>query len=158
MKKITLGLRASGFLVLLLMLLPASSQALDMGLVSTLVNKLGITEKQAEGGSGVIFEMAKKRMPESDYKQLSESVPEVEMLQSAAPAPVEKKGLFGSATSMLGEKTGSSLSDGAGLMSSFKKLGMDSEMLSKFTPVVYAYVKEKGGAAVSGMLQKALSF
>jgi len=158
MNKITLGLRAGGFLILLLMLLPVSSQAFDMGLVSTLVSQLGVTEKQAEGGSGAIFQMAEKRMPESDYMQLSESVPEVKKLVSAASAPVKKKGLFGSATSMLGEKTGSSLNDGSSLMSSFKDLGMDSEMLSKFTPVVYAYVKEKGGAAVSEMLQKALSF
>ncbi len=158
MKKLNFSLRVVACLFLFVTLLPASGQALDMGLVSMLVDKLGVTEKQAEGGSGAIFKTAEKRMPESDYKQLSASVPEADALQSAAPAPAAKKGLLGSATSMVGGKTGSSLGDSADLLSSFKELGMDSEMLGKFTPVVYDYVKEKGGTMVMEMLQKALAF
>ena len=158
MKKLSFGLRVVVCLVMLLTLLPASGQALDMGLVSMLVDKLGVTEKQAEGGAGAIFKTAEKRMPENDYKQLSDSVPEADALQSAAPAPAANKGLIGGATSMLGGKAGSSLGGSAELLSSFKELGMDSEMLGKFTPVVYDYVKEKGGSMVMEMLQKALTF
>ena len=158
MKKLSFGLRVVVCLVLLITLLPASGMALDMGLVSMLVNKLGVTEKQAEGGAGSIFKTAEKRMPESDYKQLSDSVPEADTLQSAAPAPAENTGLVGGATSMLGGKAGSSLGDSAALLSSFKDLGMDSEMLGKFTPVIYDYVKEKGGPMVMELLQKGLTF
>ena len=158
MKKLSFGLRVVGCLVLFLSLLPASGQALDMGLVSMLVDKLGVTEKQAEGGAGAIFKTAEKRMPESDYKQLSDSVPEADSLQNAAPALAANRGLLGGATSMLGGKAGSSLGDNAELLSSFKELGMDSEMLGKFTPVIYDYVKEKGGSMVMEMLQKALTF
>jgi len=158
MKKLSFGLRVVVCLVMLLTLLPTSGQALDMGLVSMLVDKLGVTEKQAEGGAGAIFKTAEKRMPESDYKQLSDSVPEADSLQSAAPAPAANKGLIGSATSMLGGKAGSSLGDSADLLSSFKELGMDKEMIGKFTPVIYDYVKEKGGSVVMEMLQKALAF
>lgn len=158
MKKINFSLRLIACLVLFITLLPATGMAMDMGLVSMLVNKLGVTEKQAAGGAGAFFKTAEKRMPESDYKQLSDSVPEANALQSAAPAPSEKKGLIGGATSMLGGKTGASLGDSADLLSSFKELGMDSEMLGKFTPVIYDYVKEKGGSLVMEMLQKAMAF
>ncbi len=158
MKKLNFGLRVVACLVMLLTLLPASGMALDLGLVSTLVNKLGVTEKQAEGGAGAIFKTAQSRMPESDYKQLSDSVPEADALQSFAPKPSASQGLVSGAASMLGGKTGSSLEGGAGLLSSFKELGMDNEMLGKFTPVVYDYVKEKGGSLVMEMLQKALTF
>ena len=158
MKKLSFWLRVVVCLVMLLTLLPASGMALDMGLVSMLVNKLGVTEKQAEGGAGAIFKTAQTRMSESDYKQLSDSVPEATALQNFAPETGANKGLLGGAASMLGGKAGSSLEGGAGLLSSFKDLGMDNEMLGKFTPVIYDYVKEKGGAMVMELMQKALTF
>ncbi|MCD6532922.1 MAG: DUF2780 domain-containing protein [Deltaproteobacteria bacterium] len=158
MKKLKFGLGMVVCLVMLMTLLPASAMALDMGLVSMLVSKLGVTEKQAEGGAGAIFKTAQSRMTESDYKQLSDSVPEADALQSSAPEPSASKGLVSGAASMLGGKAGSSLEGGTGLLSSFKELGMDSEMLGQFTPVIYDYVKEKGGSMVMEMLQKALTF
>ena len=158
MKKLNFGLCVAGCLVLFLTLLPVSGMALDMGLVNMLVNKLGVTEKQAEGGAGAIFKTAEKRMPESDYKQLSDSVPEADGLQVAAPKVSADKGMLSGAASMLGGKAGSSLGGAADLLSSFKELGMDKEMIGKFTPVIYDYVKEKGGAVVMEMLQKALTF
>ena len=158
MSKLSFAVRMIVCLVMLMTLLPASAMALDMGLVSMLVSKLGVTEKQAEGGAGAIFKTAQSRMTESDYKELSDSVPEADALQSSAPKPSASQGLVSGAASMLGGKPGSSLEGGAGLLSSFKDLGMDSEILGKFTPVVYDYVKEKGGPMVMEMLQKALTF
>ena len=156
MKKIVAGFVVAVCLVLSLML-PSNASALDMGLVSTLVNKLGVTKTQAQGGSGAIFKTAESRMDKSDYKQLVEAVPEVDTLQKYAPKS-EKKSLLGSAASALGGKSGSSVADAAGLVSSFDSLGMDKDMLGKFTPIVYDYVKQNGSEMVMGLLQKALSF
>ncbi|RLB74157.1 MAG: DUF2780 domain-containing protein [Deltaproteobacteria bacterium] len=156
MKKIISGIAIGVCLGISFLLLPASASALDMGLVSTLVNKLGVTKSQAQGGSGAIFKTAESRMSKEDYKQLSDEVPEVDTLQKFAPK--SKPSMLGSAASALGGKTGSSLGGATDLMSSFDSLGMDKDMLGKFTPVIYDYVKENGSEMVMGLLQKALSF
>lgn len=156
MKKIISGITVGICLVISFLLMPASASALDMGLVSTLVNKLGVTEKQAQGGSGAIFKTAESRMSKDDYKQLKNDVPEVETLQKFAPEG--KPSMLGSAASALGGKTGSSLGGANDLLSSFDSLGMDKDMLSKFTPVIYDYVKKNGSEMAMGLLQKALSF
>ncbi len=156
MKKIISGIAIGVCLGISFLLLPASVSALDMGLVSTLVNKLGVTKSQAQGGSGAIFKTAESRMSKEDYKQLSDEVPEVDTLQKFAPK--SKPSMLGSAASALGGKTGSSLGGATDLMSSFDSLGMDKDMLGKFTPVIYDYVKENGSEMVMGLLQKALSF
>jgi len=111
-------------LVLSLMVMPTTASAFDMGLVSTLVNKLGITESQAQGGSGAIFKTAEKRMSPTDYKQLASEVPEVDKLQKYAPE--SKKNT--------------------------------KDMIGKFTPIIYDYVKKNGSEMVMNLLQKALSF
>jgi hypothetical protein len=158
MKKIIAGLSVMACLVLVSMLAPSPASAIDMGLVSTLVNKLGVSKSQAQGGSGAIFKTAEKRMPKEDYKQLSSEVPEVDRLQKFAPESKGKTSMIGSAASMLGGKTGSSVSDAAGLASSFESLGLDKDMISKFTPIIYDYVKKNGSEMAMGLLQKALSF
>ena len=156
MKKIISGITVGACLVISFLLMPASASALDMGLVSTLVNKLGVTESQAQGGSGAIFKTAESRMSKDDYKQLKDEVPEVDTLQKFAPE--SKPSMLGSAASALGGKTGSSLGGATDLLSSFDSLGMDKDMLGKFTPVIYDYVKKNGSEMVMGLLQKALSF
>ena len=156
MKKIISVITVGACLVISFLLMPASASALDMGLVSTLVNKLGVTESQAQGGSGAIFKTAESRMSKDDYKQLKDEVPEVDTLQKFAPE--SKPSMLGSAASALGGKTGSSLGGATDLLSSFDSLGMDKDMLGKFTPVIYDYVKKNGSEMVMGLLQKALSF
>ncbi|RLB60483.1 MAG: DUF2780 domain-containing protein [Deltaproteobacteria bacterium] len=144
-------------LVLSLMLLSRSASALDTGLVSTLVDKLGVTESQAQGGSGAIFKAAKSLMLKDDYKQLSDAVPEVDALQKFVPkADDSKKSLFGSAASALGGEAGSSLGSAAGLMSSFDSLGLGKDMLGKFPPIIYDYVEKNGSKMVMESLKKAL--
>ncbi len=156
MKKIISGAVIGVCLVVSFLLLPTSASALDLGLVSTLVNKLGVTKTQAQGGSGAIFKTAESRMSKDDYKQLKDEVPEVETLQKFAPET--KPSMLGSAASALGGKTGASLGGASDLLSSFDSLGMDKDMLGKFTPIIYDYVKEQGSEMAMNLLQKALSF
>lgn len=158
MKKIISGIAIGVCLAISFLLMPASASALDMGLISTLVNKLGVTKSQAQGGSGAIFKTAESRMSKEDYKQLSDEVPEVDTLQKYAPESKGSKSMLGSAASALGGKTDSSLGATAGLMDSFDSLGLDKDMLGKFTPIIYDYVKKNGSEMAMGLLQKALSF
>ena len=159
MKNFISGLSIATLLFFSLILMPTSASALDMGLVSTLIDKLGVSESQAQGGSGAIFKTAEKRMDKDDYQELSKEVPEVETLQKFAPETADSKSsMLGSAASALGGKSGSSVGDAAGLLSSFDALGMDKDMLNKFTPVIYDYIKTNGSEMAMGPLQKALAF
>jgi hypothetical protein len=44
----------------------------------------------------------------------------------------------------------------ATLGEAFSKLGMASDMVSQFIPIILDYVKQGGGDAVMGLLQQAL--
>ncbi len=54
-------------------------------LVGILVQQLGITPQQATGGAGSIFSMAKQSMSPSSFGQVSQAVPGMSQLLSAAP-------------------------------------------------------------------------
>jgi hypothetical protein len=63
--------------------------------------------------------------------------------------------LGGSTSGVLGKKT-SSLSSMAGLAESFSKLGLSSDMVNQFLPIVLDFVQSKGGDALKNLLQSAL--
>ena len=64
-------------------------------------------------------------------------------------------GMFGGAASMFG-RSGSSLEGLAGLASSFSQLGLSTDMVSQFVPVILNYVKSNGGETVSNLLAAVL--
>lgn len=129
--------------------------AADPGLVQILTNKLGVTEKQATGGAGCIFNTAQQKMSKNDFTSLAKAVPGIDSMMAAAPKKEEKKGALRSAASLLG-KGNSSLSIAASLAESFSQLGMSSGMVNAFIPIILDYVQEKGGEAVMNALQAAL--
>lgn len=106
------------------------------GLTGLLMQQLGITQPQAEGGAGALFQLAKSRMSADDFAAVSNSVPEMEGLLSAAPAP-----------SPLG---------GGGMAATFLEVGLKPDMVQKFIPVMLQYVEGSGGSAVAAALKSAL--
>jgi hypothetical protein len=124
----------------------AVASSLSPELVGQLTSKLGVTTKQAEGGTGAILSYAQKALKKDDYAKVAGAVPDAEKLVAAAPK--EDKGSAASALSAVGGKVGGA----ASLTSSFSKLGMNNETLGKFTPIVVDYVKVKGGDAAGKLL------
>jgi len=126
------------------------SRAGALELASLLVDKLGVTEKQAEGGAGALFKNAKENLSTEDFQKVADVVPGMDQYLSAAPSSSASGGVL----SKLGSLGGSAgkLGSLAGLGDAFSKLGMDSSMISKFTPVVLDYVQSKGGESVAGLL------
>jgi len=123
----------------------------EASLVGTLTSQLGVTNDQAAGGAGAIFQYAKSALPAADYGKVEKAVPEAaELIQKAPPADSTAAG------SMLG-KAGGTAAGTAGLVSSFQKLGLSSDMVGKFTPVVVDYAQQKGGAEVGDILKKVLT-
>jgi len=130
-----------------------SAYGFDSDLVGLLTKSLDVTQEQAQGGSGAIFKEASKNMSAADFATVTDALPEITSLMKAAPAV--DTGAMGGLTSTLG-KAGGSVSSLAGLTSAFSKLGMGSEMVQQFMPLVLEYAQSKGGESVANLLKSAL--
>jgi hypothetical protein len=132
---------------------PASA---DDSLVQMLVSKLSVTDKQASGGAGALLGYAKQKLSKDDFGKVSAALPETDTLLKAAPK-TDTASLASAAGAM-----GGVASDATGLAAvgnSFKKLGLSSDMVGKFLPVVTGYLQGKGkaGEAAAGLLSGVLT-
>mgnify|MGYP000090619004 CR=1 FL=1 len=134
-----------------------ASDVQELGLTDALVKQLGVSETQAEGGSGALLEMAKSNMSEADFGELSKSIPGIDSLIGAAPeqkATSSSDNLLGSLANATGND---SLISAAGLADTFQKLDLSSDMVGQFVPVIVDYVKTNGGEGAANLLSSALS-
>ena len=125
----------------------------DMGLVDLLSSQLGVTKDQAEGGAGSIFQLAKQNLTDEDFSSIAKAVPGIDQMIGAAPKVEVSSGTPGGISSMMGSNK---LAGMAGLTSSFETLGLNGDMVSKFTPIILDYVKNKGGEHAMNLLKAAL--
>ena len=120
-------------------------------LVGMLMKALKVTQDQATGGSGALFDLAKSRLKPEEFSKVADAVPGMDGFLEAAP----KQG-GGSALGSLG----SALSGGQGGLASvagaFGSLGLSPDMVSKFIPVITQFVQSKGGSSVASLLMGAL--
>ncbi len=126
-----------------------------MDLISTLVNTLGITEKQAEGGTGALLKNAKENLSQKDFDKVSDAVPKVNDYIAQAPSTDSGNaagGLLSSGLSSLGGSAGK-IGGMAGLADSFSKLGMNTETMTQFIPVVLKFMDSEAGSSVAGLLR-----
>ena len=130
------------------------------GLISLLTSRLGVTNAQAEGGSGAILGYAKQKLGVEDFLKVTNAMPETESLIKAAPKAEGAGGLagtLGEASSLLGGAGKTSSVPGiAGLSSSFSSLGLNSNMVGQFIPIILEYAQSKGGETVSSILKSVL--
>ena len=129
--------------------------AADLDLVGLLTKNLGVSNEQAEGGAGAIFNTASKNMSIDDFTKVTDALPEVTSLMNSVSSSGSGSGSLGGLSSMLG-KSGSSLSTLAGLSDTFSKLGLGSDMVGKFIPIVLEYAQSKGGSQIASLLKTAL--
>ncbi len=151
--KTRLNALAIGLATIALSAWPANA-ADDGGLVKMLTTQLGVTDAQASGGAGTILGYAKDKLGDKDFKAVSDALPETKSLLAAAPK-TEKTSALGSLGSSLGGAAGSALGL-ASLGGSFKKLGLSSDMIGKFVPIVMSYAQSKGGDTVGKLLGSVL--
>ncbi|MBN1277291.1 MAG: DUF2780 domain-containing protein [Deltaproteobacteria bacterium] len=135
----------------------AQSYAGDSGLIGLLSSQLGVTEGQAEGGAGSIFQAARQNLSIEDFSKVAGAVPGIDRMLGAAPKLEGSSGTLGGLSSMVGGSSGK-LGGMAALTGSFEKLGLSGDMVGKFTPVILDYVKTQGGEYVMDLLKGALPF
>jgi hypothetical protein len=131
------------------------ARAADLGLVQLLSSNLGVTEKQATGGAGSIFNLAKQNLSIEDFSKVAKAVPDIDNMMTAAPKPEGAAGMLGGASSLLGGST-KSIAGVTSLAGSFSQLGMKADMVNSFVPIILNYVKSGGGESVMNILQSAL--
>ncbi|WP_456383427.1 DUF2780 domain-containing protein [Hydrogenimonas sp.] len=111
------------------------------GLLSSLTSTLGITDKQATGGTAALLQAASQSMPKENYTSLLKSVPGFESIAGS--------GLAGGAMNMLG--------GGDMVGQAFKALGMDNTMIGKFAPIILEYAKQYATPENIALLKQAWS-
>ncbi len=113
------------------------------GLLSTLTGQLGVTPKQAIGGTAALMNVAKEKMPAANYTELLKSVPGLSSIVGG------NETLVNGAMQMMG---GSDM-----VNQTFSALGMDSSMVGKFAPVLLNYFKEYATPQNISLLKQAWS-
>ena len=123
----------------------------QIGLVDILVHRLGVSPQQALGGAGAIFQLAQGKMNPQAFTSMSQSIPGMSTMLSAAPSA------SGAGMSSMVGGGGTSLGGTAALASSFNQLDLSPDMVGKFIPVVTNYVRQSSGQASADMLQSVLT-
>lgn len=116
-------------------------------LTEALVGQLGVTQQQALGGAGAIFQAAKTNMTQQAFAGLSQSVPGMSEMLAAAPQ-VGGAAMLGGAGGTIGTMQS--------LYSSFRQLNLSPGMVNQFIPVVVDHVSTTSGQATSNLLRSAL--
>ncbi len=129
-----------------------AATAPDPDLVGKLTRELNVTPKQATGGAGAIFGLAKTQLKPADFSKLAAAVPGMDGFLKAAPSSKTGSSL-GSLESVIPSGSAGGL---ASLAGSFKSLGLSPDMATKFVPVIQDYLKFKGGSGVASLFSGVL--
>ena len=136
---------------------PVVAETAQTSLIDTLTKQLGVTPDQAKGGSGALFQTAKKNMSADDFNQVSQAVPGMDGILAAAPKP-DTDSATGNLLSGIAAASGNStLTDATSLVNAFQQLDLSGDMVTQFTPVIIDYVKQNGGEHLANILQASLT-
>lgn len=124
-------------------------------LTELLMQRTGVTQAQAAGGAGALFQIAKNKMQADAFAQLEQSVPGLQGMLGAVPALTQSGGLAGRLSALAG-KSGGTAGDLISVVSAFQQQGMSPAMVQQFIPVVIEYVKAQGNEALVNSLSAAL--
>lgn len=123
-------------------------------LIDQLVNKLGVTGAQAEGGAAVLFKAAKDKLGGAQFDQLLGGLPGLTELMKKAPA-TGGGGLGGLLGGLAGAVGGNAALIGT-IVGGFGKLGLGVDDAKRFAPVIRDFLSSKAGPEVAARLEKIL--
>jgi hypothetical protein len=142
--------------VLIVFALFSMKQAQANELVDLLMSKLGVTELQANAGTGVLFKYLKSQVTGDEFDAVSDAV---EGGASSYMRAADEAGAYKKTPSKFG-KMGSAVT-APGLIGNatepFKKLGLKGEMITKYADVIVDYFKQKGKEKATNVFMKMLS-
>jgi len=124
-----------------------------LDLIELLIKNLKINHQQAMGGAGLILQLAKDKLDDSDFSELAKHISGLDDVLNAAPKSGGLLGSLGGLAAGLGGG-GNKIAMIANLAGGFSKLDLGSDMIMKFFPVIESYFREKGDDAVDTILNK----
>lgn len=137
----------------------AATETVAEGITLTdiLVSQLNVSQQQALGGAGALFQVAKQNMDPQAFATLSQSIPGMNNMLEAAPATSEPISILASSLSSMMGDTNNTLGSIASLATSFNDLNLSPEMVGQFIPIVTEYVKNTSGQVTADLLRAALT-
>ena len=130
---------------------PASSGVATSGLVSMVGKQLGVSNAQATGGLGAIFNVAKQQLSGDQFGQIASAVPGMDELLAAAPK-AESSSKVGGLLSQAGQY-GKALQGGSYLNSAFKQLGLSPENIGPVVDIAAQSLQGSNPAAANLLKQ-----
>ena len=127
------------------------------GLTDSLVQQLGVSPLQASAGTGALLQVAQAKMPGNDFQQLTQSVPELGgLLNAVQPKPSGLSQLASGASSLMGDES-NSLGAAVNLAETYQKLGLSSDMVGQFIPILTDYVSKNASPQLTQSLISSLT-
>ena len=134
--------------LLLCLLLPLHAGAQTTSgagaLTDAIVQGLGVTNSQAEGGLGSLFSLAQSTLGNEQFAGLADAVPGMDTLLEAAPAVEGASKSLGGFSSALGNY-GEALKGANQVYSQFKTLGLDAAAIPQYVDITNSYLQSNGG-------------
>ncbi|MDD2800751.1 MAG: DUF2780 domain-containing protein [Methylobacter sp.] len=127
-------------------------------LTDLLMQRVGVTQTQAEGGAGALFQVAKGKMQADSFSQLEQSIPGIPSMLGAASTATQTSslgGLAGGLSSLTGN-SGGTTGNLLAVASAFQQQGMSPAMIQQFVPIMIEYVKSNSNDALANTLSSAL--
>ena len=127
------------------------------GLVSSVSEKLNVSNDQAEGGVASLLNYAKANLADADYIELAKSLPGVDSLLSKVPDvnEVKSEGLGGLLNKA--SEYSDSLKNINALKQQFEALGLKPEMITQYISQAQSYLDTEQGQQAKNLLVKGLS-
>ena len=142
--------------VVLIMLSTTAAQAETGSLTSFIQSSLGVNQQQAAGGAGILLEQAQTQLQPNQFKQLSQYIPDISQLISAAPKAGGGSTLENKLELPLNSISGLSDISLTDIITRFQSLGLNADMPLKFGTAIQQYIRQTGGDSASSLLIQAL--
>ena len=127
----------------------SASSEQSSGLLGNVMSSLGVSSKQAAGGTGALLNYAKGQLGGDSFSTISSAVPALTGLMGGSAV---KKGLGGGMMAGLATSAATSVMSMDAVKETFSSLGMDPAMVQQFIPLIVSYVSAQGGDTVSDLL------
>jgi len=124
-----------------------------VNLIEQLVEDLGVTREQAEGGAGVLLQVARDRLTRDEFVAIADSIPAISDILEKAPEfrTPSRRILLPQLSRLLG-----GLGSLAAVKQVFEKLGLPKTSIRRFAEVLIRFFRQRGGPEVEAMLLRVL--
>jgi len=121
-----------------------------LNLIEQLMDELGVTRQQAEGGAGLLLGFAQQKLDGDQFVEVADSIPAISDIIGKAP---RGEIAVGRPLRVILSRLSGGLGGLHVLATAFDGLDLDKLQLRKFVEVLLRHFREEGGAGVEESLR-----